>query len=79
MFISKTRPQPRKTAERLWVSLHAQKQEVLDVLDRLLGNQDGSKSAKIAALREVESAARRMADQVERHEANRVDEIVPCS
>ena len=55
--------------ERLRVSLQAQKQEVLDVLDRLLGNQDGSKSAKVSALRDVETAARRMADQIERHEA----------
>jgi hypothetical protein len=51
------------------ISLQAQKQEVLDVLDRLLGHQDNSRSAKVAALREVERAARRMADQIERHEA----------
>jgi hypothetical protein len=54
--------------ERLRVSLQAQKQEVLDVLDRLLGNQDGSKSAKVSALRDVETAARRMADRIERDE-----------
>jgi hypothetical protein len=53
------------------ISLQAQKQEVLDVLDRLLGHQDNSRSAKVAALRDVEMAARRMADQIARHEAQR--------
>jgi hypothetical protein len=44
-----------------------QKQQVLDTLDRLLGCQDCQKSDKVAALREVQSAAKRMADQIERH------------
>jgi hypothetical protein len=61
--------------ERPRVSLQARKQEVLDVLDRLLSNQDGSKSAKVAALREVEKAAKRMADQIERYEATAVQAV----
>jgi hypothetical protein len=57
--------------ERQWISLRDQKQETLDSLDRLLGNQDGPNRDKIAALREIAIAAKRMADGIERRDRDR--------
>ncbi len=48
-------------------ALPDRKAEAASALDRLLGVQSCSKSEKIAALREIEQAAKRMADQIERH------------
>ncbi len=40
---------------------------VLRALDKVLGNQACTKREKIAALREIEDTAKRMADQIERY------------
>jgi hypothetical protein len=54
-------------------NVHDRKDAALAMLDRLLGVQTCTKSQKIAALRDIEQAAKRMADQVERHMAQRSD------
>jgi hypothetical protein len=51
-----------------WASvadLRSRKQTVLDALDRLLGCQSCTKGEKLAALREIEAVAKRMADGIE--------------
>lgn len=42
---------------------------VLDALDRLLGYQGYDAQTKVSLLREVENAAKRMADNIERQQA----------
>ena len=48
-------------------ALSIRKADALDTLDRVLGVQSCLKSEKVAALREIEKTAKRMADQIERH------------
>lgn len=59
-------------------NLRESKDAVLGRLDILLGAQGCTKEEKIAALREVEKAPKRMADQIERHmerEVHWIDEV----
>lgn len=49
-------------------TLNESKTDVLDTLDRLLGCQACTKAEKMAALRECEAVAKRMADNIEQWE-----------